>query len=294
MRNFIRSLPWFLLLAIISLVLNYLLTPQICGVCTVSADGKAPAVHEKPLPEPPAERSFFILDSSGKNVFEFPGGLIINSTNGKVAVRKMPGWQDSIYRYLNENQGKELLIIAKYLYTEGRDRGTERALHVKNLLSAAQINPSRMAIQTRESTYLYDDRGEFYNGIILMFKDLSVEHQKEVEKSIENKTLYAEYAATNFKPDRTLQAYVFELKAYLEAHPGKKITVTGHTDDRGSAAANHRLGMKRARAVADYLISQGIDKELFIIRSKGESEPIETNDTDAGRAKNRRIEIEIK
>jgi outer membrane protein OmpA-like peptidoglycan-associated protein len=69
--------------------------------------------------------------------------------------------------------------------------------------------------------------------------------------------------------------------------------VTGHTDYIGSDDYNYRLGQSRAESTRDYLISKGIPGQMITISSKGESTPIASNETNSGRAQNRRTEIEI-
>jgi OOP family OmpA-OmpF porin len=78
--------------------------------------------------------------------------------------------------------------------------------------------------------------------------------------------------------------------SFLAAHPGSTAVVEGHTDSRGSDEYNQRLSERRAAAVRDYLITQfGIDSSRVSAVGYGESRPIATNDTDAGRAQNRRV-----
>jgi len=71
------------------------------------------------------------------------------------------------------------------------------------------------------------------------------------------------------------------------------IVATGHTDSIGTDAYNQRLSVRRAEAVKAYLVSRGIDKSRIYTEGKGESQPIASNKTAAGRAKNRRVEIEV-
>ncbi|MBN2165021.1 MAG: OmpA family protein [Marinilabiliaceae bacterium] len=72
-----------------------------------------------------------------------------------------------------------------------------------------------------------------------------------------------------------------------------KIEVQGHTDNIGSAAYNNDLSQKRANEVVNYLISKGIDKKRLASKGYGFSKAIESNDTEQGRAKNRRTEMMI-
>jgi len=71
------------------------------------------------------------------------------------------------------------------------------------------------------------------------------------------------------------------------------IEVAGHTDNVGSDAYNQQLSVQRANAVAGYLGSKGILQQRMMVVGAGESRPIASNDTDAGRAQNRRVEITI-
>jgi outer membrane protein OmpA-like peptidoglycan-associated protein/opacity protein-like surface antigen len=73
--------------------------------------------------------------------------------------------------------------------------------------------------------------------------------------------------------------------------PGVAVVLRGHTDSSGPNFYNAKLGMKRALAVENYLISKGVDAGRMHLESKGESEPISPNATAAGRALNRRVEI---
>ena len=84
--------------------------------------------------------------------------------------------------------------------------------------------------------------------------------------------------------------YVVEI---LKANPTMKILVGGHTDNVGNAASNQTLSENRARAVMNYLIEKGIEAERLSSKGYGAVKPIQSNDTEDGRAKNRRTEIEI-
>lgn len=71
------------------------------------------------------------------------------------------------------------------------------------------------------------------------------------------------------------------------------IIVVGHTDSVGSDAYNNKLGQRRADAVRAYLISKGVEKNRVYTESKGKRQPIADNKTKEGRAKNRRVELEV-
>jgi len=96
------------------------------------------------------------------------------------------------------------------------------------------------------------------------------------------------------------QAEMDSVSAILEPHRPllrqglETLYVIGHTDSRGSEEYNMGLSKRRAQAVADHLMTQDSSRGQFIkVVGRGESEPIASNDTDEGRALNRRVVIEV-
>jgi OmpA-OmpF porin, OOP family len=71
------------------------------------------------------------------------------------------------------------------------------------------------------------------------------------------------------------------------------IIATGHTDSRGTDAYNQRLSERRATTVKEYMVSKGVPAAKITTQGKGETQPVATNKTDEGRAKNRRVDIEF-
>jgi OOP family OmpA-OmpF porin len=71
------------------------------------------------------------------------------------------------------------------------------------------------------------------------------------------------------------------------------IIAVGHTDSVGSDAYNQKLSVRRSEAVKAYLVSKGIEKNRVYTEGKGEKQPVASNKTAEGRAKNRRVEIEV-
>lgn len=91
-----------------------------------------------------------------------------------------------------------------------------------------------------------------------------------------------------------------EGKAKLDDLAGKiqgitleAVITVGHTDSVGSDAYNQKLSVRRAEAVKAYLVSKGVDAKSIYTEGKGESKPVADNKSKAGRAQNRRVEIEV-
>lgn len=80
---------------------------------------------------------------------------------------------------------------------------------------------------------------------------------------------------------------------FLKAHEVVRIEISGHTDNTGTRSYNQKLSEKRAKSVVDYLIDKGIDASRLVYRGYGFDHPVDENDTEEGRAKNRRTELKI-
>jgi outer membrane protein OmpA-like peptidoglycan-associated protein len=89
------------------------------------------------------------------------------------------------------------------------------------------------------------------------------------------------------------KATLDKLVKVMADYPGTEILVSGHTDSAGDAAYNLELSKKRAFAVRDYLITDGIATGRMAVTYSGETSPTATNETAEGRAQNRRVEIGI-
>lgn len=92
---------------------------------------------------------------------------------------------------------------------------------------------------------------------------------------------------SSFKP--TLD----KLAATMNEYNQNTITIAGHTDSQGSASYNQKLSRDRAYSVANYLTARGVASNRIKVVAYGESDPIASNNTEAGRQQNRRVELTI-
>jgi outer membrane protein OmpA-like peptidoglycan-associated protein len=95
----------------------------------------------------------------------------------------------------------------------------------------------------------------------------------------------------NLKPDASER--VNKIAEILAKYPEDRIVVIGHTDNVGNNEINQRLSENRANAVKVALLSQGVPAENITVVGMGKSQPIASNNTPEGRAKNRRVELNI-
>ena len=84
-----------------------------------------------------------------------------------------------------------------------------------------------------------------------------------------------------------------ELARSLNKFPNSNILIVGHTDSQGDDAYNMALSQRRSNSAAAYLRAQGVPSTRLSTSGRGEAEPVASNDTDAGRAQNRRVEVAI-
>lgn len=101
-----------------------------------------------------------------------------------------------------------------------------------------------------------------------------------------------DFDEASLRPDaREVLDEIVEVLVFYETAP---VVIEGHTDARGSDAYNLDLSRRRAEAVAGYLTDAGIDADRLSVEGRGEAEPVASNDTDAGRQANRRVEVLVR
>jgi len=81
--------------------------------------------------------------------------------------------------------------------------------------------------------------------------------------------------------------------AVMKANPSLAVEIGGHTDSIGPRDKNQRLSQRRAESVRAFLVGEGVDAARLAAKGYGESQPVDTNETDAGRANNRRVEFKV-
>ncbi len=93
----------------------------------------------------------------------------------------------------------------------------------------------------------------------------------------------------DIKPN--LRPILDQFASGLQNQPNTEVRIIGHTDNTGSDAVNDPLSLHRADSARDYLAARGVDMRRIIVAGRGEREPIADNSSEAGRARNRRVEI---
>jgi outer membrane protein OmpA-like peptidoglycan-associated protein len=111
-----------------------------------------------------------------------------------------------------------------------------------------------------------------------------------IQVTFESGLLY-DFDSDAVKP--TARQNLAQLATSLEKYPKSDLLILGHTDSVGTDAYNKGLSVRRADAAAEYLVSRGVDRSRIGTGGLGEEEPIAANAEDAGRRRNRRVEVAI-
>ncbi|MCA0958760.1 MULTISPECIES: OmpA family protein [Flavobacteriaceae] len=116
---------------------------------------------------------------------------------------------------------------------------------------------------------------------------------EEVQKQLNDyaRTILFDTGKSSIKAEST--SVMVDIIQILNEYPNAKFTVEGHTDSVGSEKLNQKLSEERANSVRDFLIDKGIAADRLTAIGYGEAKPIATNNTRAGRAQNRRVEINL-
>ncbi|QDP19738.1 OmpA family protein [Sphingomonas xanthus] len=118
--------------------------------------------------------------------------------------------------------------------------------------------------------------------VIRQGDDLILRMPSGITFPVDSSTIQPQFQTTLNQVAQTLSSYN---QTYID--------VLGHTDSTGTDAYNQVLSERRAQSVADYLAVRGVARARMGIRGYGETQPIASNDTEAGRAQNRRVEIKV-
>ncbi len=112
-----------------------------------------------------------------------------------------------------------------------------------------------------------------------------------VQKKIVLRGVNFDFDKSNIRADAA--PILKEAANILKSNANLKVSVEGHTDAKGTDDYNLKLSMRRAAAVKSFLVSEGVAEARLSTRGLGESQPVASNETDDGRAQNRRVELKV-
>lgn len=203
----------------------------------------------------------------------------------------------SLADHLQTNNDRILLLTGQYQNAEtnnctGDDLGVARAESVRQLLVDKGVDSEQIRLASSEESLvdLVDSKIMGAIGYSFINGNVSDIEQRLRESNI---TLYFDTNAENILLNADQEQYFDDLKYLLSRNADAKALVTGHTDDEGSSSGNRRLSRKRAETVRDFMVDRGVSIDQIISKGMGPDEPIANNNTEEGKAQNRRVEITV-
>jgi K(+)-stimulated pyrophosphate-energized sodium pump len=131
-------------------------------------------------------------------------------------------------------------------------------------------------------------RGSITYGLASFLGDKSA---TDLPKTFVFDHLNFESASTQLTPDSA--GTVNEVAQVLRAYPSAQVQLVGNTDNTGTRESNQKLSEDRAVAVKTMLVNQGVTSDRISTQGLGQDHPVAANDTEEGRARNRRIELNV-
>lgn len=202
---------------------------------------------------------------------------------------------DSLAAYLQAHPDKTLLVTGVWLpEEEGKtsgffeNPGLARAAAIRAALVSRQVSEDRIGL-----AHTLSEDGSLSAPVRFELKEeAGVVAEAFTFTNMNFSGANFAVASAVFSPNSTFAAYADSLLIFMSLHPEKNLTITGHTDSKGSDELNNSLGLQRAESVKRYLQQKGL-KSKIATRSAGASEPVASNDTEEGRARNRRVNLKI-
>lgn len=143
-----------------------------------------------------------------------------------------------------------------------------------------------------------ENSGSYYHQTLLTVKSMQQEVTADASSIADelNKSGHMALYGIHFETGKATilpnsESVLTEIAKMLQQNPDVKVSIEGHTDNVGSAASNQVLSEKRAQAVVAWLTLHGIDPSRLKAKGWGGSKPVDDNNTEDGRAKNRRVEL---
>jgi OOP family OmpA-OmpF porin len=292
---------------ILALLLGYLFFGswywpcQVKGLCGNQPQAVSP---QSPTPPPaaPSLMTPFAVKYGAENRFQAKEGILFarhqaNPTFG-MPVRLEMG---KLMEMLREDNLKDLLITGLYGLNDSLPAGVDASnlgLARANAMKAQLVEGGVPADQILsfyerlEIDDLYDATDTLRGG--LRFEVVDREQDEALENPLaEASKVYFETGSSYVPLDSSLRQTITQTLQYLLHKPESRLSLVGHTDNVGKAESNLILGKDRAAQLARYFRDFGLELDRIDVSSQGQTQPIASNETDEGRALNRRVEMRI-
>lgn len=206
-----------------------------------------------------------------------------------------------IAAHFKSNENRTLSLVGNYYtsekYTGDSNLGKERAEVIKAKLEEYGTPGDKIFTAGKELTEKLNGH-KLYNAVLFEGNEKVVEEKIEAPIEVEflplvPYTVYFGSGTSKLEMTPELRSYLDQALEYLRQNSGTVLLLTGYTDNEGSAKMNKDLSRNRARKLRTFLFKNGVKKGQIKIQGLGEKSPIAPNETDEGKALNRRVEITV-
>lgn len=217
------------------------------------------------------------------------------------------GWDFYSFELYEEARPEKVLFVKGTVKNEQDDRPVEAKIEIKNLTTKEikeipidqETGEYVAAIKFESDFMLTVKKPDFVYESTYISKEDSVFSEPtnvnvdlepvELGKAYRMKDIYYKSNSADLTPES--KKVLDEFTEFLNENPNIKVKIQGHTDNIGSDAFNLTLSENRAHSVYNYLVSMGLSASRLSYKGFGETKPVDTNDSEVGRAMNRRTEF---
>jgi len=235
--------------------------------------------------EIPAKETFSFFESS-------PDPIIPESTEEAF---------QTLADVLVTNSNKQLNLYGIYSEQEstgklGKARAEAIKLELVNL-GAPENQIATSGIRMASAQFV---RGQLYGGVHFKFEEINkkpalpVYEDTPATGQLRPLNIYYDNNEFQLELSKELEDYLTSAKTIMRKHPAANLFIIGHTDTTGDPKKNMNLSKVRAKSVKKFLIRHGLDPKRLKLKYKGSTEPISTNNSEAGKEKNRRVELRLR
>jgi OmpA-OmpF porin, OOP family len=254
-----------------------------CATCTTVL----PAVSEKII------LPGFNVSDSNWNLSSADNLRFGQSGNVPVLSADMISTLDSLILYTKNHPYKNLTVTGHYKASEKNNSGFEnlglaRAEELKKWLISKGVPDKNIFTRSQlDEALVFNPADTLVGGISMAFSNAIA------DDLFEPRTVYFITGKNTLPVDTVFTNYIEKVKAWLQNHTDKKLLVTGYTDNVGDADKNMQLSVNRAAFIKNELSKLGISTVQIESSGKGINDPAADNTTQEGKAKNRRVTIQL-
>lgn len=275
-------------------------------VCKIKQICDAPLVEQKveALPDPSVTFAPLHIMDGPALMLTSPGNITFASSGSEPDISNVKGELDALAQYLIDNPTRKLTLKGYYKSSENNttqwpNLGVARAEEIKKYLVSKGV-PATLLTTVGE---LRDDLPTSGNVVSEAIEFEFIDQAEVNEKSLadaqkfndifKSLDLYFPTGSADYIKTADNEKFLAEAKKFLKDNKDKQLLLTGHTDNTGTVEGNIQLSKERAEQVKAMFMKAGIAAEQLVTDSKGQSSPKASNNTEAGKAANRRVSIVV-